>query len=238
MAVKPRIALLVRGHERGAFADRAFAEYAKGMAARLGAEVRAFVHTWNESEAKQSHRPIRRDNVRAITREGVRRYLGDVLEWVAVDDDREIELQGSTDGNIGGIPARPWKNMWYGKHRAATAIAESGTPFDLVVCVRIDNFLNMESRRHAHINARTMDDACRRALASGDPERVHFVRDSPCPGIDNFYTGRPAAVLRLINRFHFEMDDVRRTYPHIRHQEFLVCYEAGKMARAASPSPL
>lgn len=234
MARKPRIALLVRGHERGSFANAMFADYAKGLSGRLGAEVRAFVHTWNESEAKQSHRPVRRHKVRTITENDVRTYFGDLLEWLAIDDDREIQLPGSSEGRIGGIPARPWKNMWYGKHRAAKAIADSDHDFDLVICVRLDNFLNMESRHYAHVNVRTMDDTCRRALSCTDPERVHFVKDATCPGIDNFYTGQPAAVFRLIDRFHNEMDDVRRTYPDIHHQEFLVYYEACKMARAAS----
>lgn len=228
---RPRIALLVRGHERGAFASALFSDYARGMGGRLGADVRAFVHTWSESEARQSHRPLRRAGVRPVSEGDVRAYFGDLLEWAAVDDDREIRLPGSAEGRIGGIPARPWKNMWYGKHRAAAAIEESGLDFDLVVCVRVDNFLNMESRRHAHINVRTMDDACRRALACGDPERVHFVKDTTCPGIDNFYTGRPHAVFRLIDRFHYEMDDVRRAYPDVHHQEFMVYHEAGRMAR-------
>eukprot|EP00873_Tetraselmis_striata_P033753 jgi/Tetstr1/454017/TSEL_040936.t1 len=144
---KARIALLVRGHERGAFGNPAFAQYARGLGRRLDADVRAFVHTWNESEAKASHRPLRRTGVRPVTEADVRAYLGDVVEWVAVDDDSRIELPGNVEGRIGGIPARPWKNMWYGKNRALTAILEAGAEFDVVVCVRVDTFLNMESRR-------------------------------------------------------------------------------------------
>ena len=225
------IALIVRGHERGAFYDRAFANYASGMAARLVADVRAFVHTWNESEAKLSHRPLCRQRVRPITETDVRNYLGDVVEWVAVDDDDRIQLQGSAEGAIGGIPARAWKNMWYGKHRAAEAVRRSGKTFDLVVCVRVDNFLNMESRRYAGVRTDTMDAACRRALACADPNKIHFVREGTYPGVDIFYTGRPDAVFRLIDRFHLEMDEVRTDYPDVHHQEFLVVHEARRLAQ-------
>ena len=148
---------------------------------------------------------------------------------VDVDDDRRIELVGSAEGMIGGIPARAWKNMWYGKHRAAEAVRLSGESFDLVVCVRVDNFLNMESRKHAGVRTDTMDAACRRALACDDPRKIHFVRDGTYPGVDNFYTGRPEAVFRLIDRFHFDMDDIRTTYPDVHHQEYLVVYEARRL---------
>ena len=224
-----RIALIVRGHERGAFADRAFADYAGGMASRLGADVRVFVHTWNESEAKVSHRPLFRNKVRPITEADVRSYLGESVARVIVDDDRSIELVGSAEGMIGGIPARAWKNMWYGKHRAAGAVRSCGERFDLVVCVRVDNFLNMESRRYAGARTDTMDAACRRALVCDDPRRIHFVRGGTYPGVDNFYAGRPEAVFRLIDRFHFSMDEVRAAYPGVRHQEYLVVYEASRL---------
>lgn len=231
MRRRPRIALLVRGHERGAFGNRLFSDYARGLGERLGGcDVSAFVHTWSESEAKQSHRPLRRAGVRPVSEADVRAYLGDVVEWVGVDDDREIELVGSTSGSIGGIAARPWKNMWYGKRRAARAMEESGAEFDLAVCVRVDNFLNMESRRYAMIDAESMDRVVRGALACDDPGKIHFVRDGTCPGIDNFYAGRPRAIVDLINRFHYEMDAVRARYPHVHHQEYMVYYEAAGMA--------
>lgn len=229
-----RVALVVRGHERGAFRTREFAEYVRGMPGRLGAEVAVFVHTWAESEAKASHRPLRREGVRRVTEREVREYFGGGVEWVAVDDDARIVLPGSAEGMIGGIPARPWKNMWYGKHRAVRAVLESGAEFDLVVSVRVDNFLNMESRRHARINARTMDETVRRALASGDEEAVHFVTDRPCPGVDNFYAARPAAMSRLVERFHLDMDSVREKHRGVHHQEFMVVFEARDLARRDS----
>lgn len=236
-----RIALLVRGHERGTFGDAAFARYVGGLGDRLGgALVTAFVHTWAESEAKASHRPIDRSRVRAVSDRDVREYLDGSVDvaWVGVDDDSRISLPGSTEGRIGGIPARPWKNMWYGKHRACSAIGASGVEFDAVVCVRVDIFSNMESRSYAMINTASMDRAIRAALGCDDPEKIHFVREGTCPGIDNFYVGRPRAVTRLIDRFHYEMDDIRSRYPHVHHQEFLVYYEAAKLARAERASPL
>lgn len=235
----PRIALLVRGHERGAFGNRMFAEYAKGLGERLGgAKVAVFVHTWSESEAKQSHRPIRRDDVHPVTEKDVRNYLGNIVEWVGIDDDTKIELVGSVTGRIGGIPARPWKNMWYGKRRAAEALEQSDEDFDLAVCVRVDNFLNMESRRYAMINTESMDKTIRKALDCDDPDKIHFIKEGTCPGIDNFYTGRPHSIINLINRFHYEMDDIRAKYPHIHHQEYMVYYEAANIAGSKKTSPL
>ena len=227
-----RVAVIVRGHVRKALADPSFAEYLRGLAGRLGrgTVVRAFVHTWCESEAKSSHRPLDRTGVRPVTEAEVVAYLGsDLVEWAAVDDDAAIQLPGNAAGRIGGIPARAWKNMWYGKHRALQAVEASGQAFDAVVCVRIDNFLNMESKSYARVNKQSMDAAVRSVLRGGAPDRVRFALDEARPGIDNFYAARPAAMARLIRRFHLEMDAIRSRYPAVRNQEYMVFYEARKM---------
>lgn len=226
------MALLVRGHERGSYRDGAMAAFVGGMGARLGVDAVLFVHTWCESEAKLSHRPLSREGARAITEGDVRAYFGGA-HWVGVDDDDAIRLPGDAGGRIGGIPARAWKNMWYGKHRAVEAMRRSGIDFDVAVCVRTDVFRNMESQRFAGLTAAAMDKLVLRALSCGDPQAVHFPRDAPCLGIDNFYAGTPAAVARLVERFHLGMDEVRLRYPDVYHQEYMVLHEARRLASEA-----
>lgn len=227
---KTLIAVIVRGHERKTFLTKTFANFVKNLGHVF--DVHLYVHTWAESEAKMSHRPLNRSGVRPIAHSDVSDYFkscGVPVKWIRVDADEGISLVGNTSGRIGGIPLRAWKNMWYGKYSAMSAINESGVPYSAVMSVRIDVFLNLESRSYCFINQNKMTDMIRMAVSTGDI--VFPTENSQTPGVDNCYVGPCDKMTALVSRFHFEMDDIKSKYPHIKHQEFLVPYESALLKR-------
>jgi hypothetical protein len=170
-------------------------------------------------------------------------FQGLPLRSARVEDDSKVSLSGQTEGRLGGIPIRAWKYMWHGVAEATEAAArdaEGGSDADaFAVCVRVDNFSNRESRSYCKITEDRIVEKIREILTGGsEPHRVHFFGDkAEIPGIDNCYAGRLSAIRRLVQRFHRELDDIARLYPHVHHQEFLVFYEARKLeARASSDS--
>jgi hypothetical protein len=228
-----RVALLARGHERGAFGCPRFAAFAAALAAEF--DLHLYVHTWAESEAKQSHRPLQRAGVRPVTEADVRAYFAPLdgrptcRMAVLIDDDAAIRLTGDAEGRIGGIPARAWKNMWYGQCMGARAVVASGEPYAAVLCVRLDVFRNPESAALGATEA-AMAACLRSALMEKGPERLFFLKDTAeHVGIDNVYAGPPAAVAALAERFHCDMDRIRRVHAAVWHQEYIVFYEAEAM---------
>ena len=237
-----RLYLIVRGHERGACLKPDFANFKERVASECsaaGAELEIHVHTWCESEAKTSHRPLDRRGVRAITERDIREYIGGRVCSVAVEDDARLSLRGRLEGRIGGIPVRAWKNMWHGIAAATAAASNSNSAAGvpdvdaLAVCVRLDVFSNLESRVVTKITEDRIVEMVRDMLARGRrPGGVYFFSDNEIPGIDNCFAGRLSAVKRLVDRFNLELDDLAKAYPEVHHQEFMVFREAQKLERA------
>jgi hypothetical protein len=239
-----RVYLIVRGHERGACLEPDFARFKERVTSfcdAKGAKLEIHVHTWSESEAKSSHRPLDRRGVRAISEREIREYIGGRVCSVAVEDDAEISLRGRLEGMIGGIPIRAWKNMWHGIAAATAAASASNSAAGvpdveaLAVCVRLDVFSNMESRVFCKITEDRIMEMLRNMLSRGcRPGGVYFFSDREINGIDNCFAGRLSAVKRLVDRFNLELDDLAKAYPDVHHQEFMVFREAQKLERAGS----
>nr|WRJ69633.1 hypothetical protein TetV2_00184 [Oceanusvirus sp.] len=232
------LSLIVRGHERGSFRKPAFRRFCDRLAAecaRADVEFRIHLHTWSESEAKSSHRPLDRRFVREIKCDTVKRYFdGLPLCSLSVENDADVVVSGRAEGRLGGVPIRAWKYMWHGIHsateRAAQAALDEDDDCAFAVCVRVDNFQNMESRAYCDISEDRIVEKAKEIITGGSsPGGIHFFGGKETPGIDNCYAGRVSAVRRLVKRFHEELDDIARLYPKIHHQEFLVFHEARQL---------
>jgi hypothetical protein len=49
-----------------------------------------------------------------------------------------------------------------------------------------------------------------------------FIYEKEHGGIDNIYIGNINTITKLINKFHYELDNIIDKNAHIQHQEFLV----------------
>jgi len=103
-----KIAIAIRGHERGAMTDDEFSNVIFELSKKYDADI--FLHTWNLSEASYSWRNVPDERFH-ITEEKVKSYFcRNELKKIFVEDDEEIELYGRTIGKLGivtEIPVHP-----------------------------------------------------------------------------------------------------------------------------------
>ncbi|AUF82357.1 hypothetical protein TetV_265 [Tetraselmis virus 1] len=226
--------LIIRGHERGSFSHPLMSMFCKNVRLLCDSynyNLKIYIHVWNESEAKISHRPLKGKR-NPISKETVKSYFTDFsenIESIQVDDDTKIHLCGNTRGMLGGIPLIAWKNMWYGIHSAVTRASDNQDPECPALCIRIDNFQNMESMHYSRCTANNIFNLIKR-IFTVSTDTIKFIPSrEETPGIDNCYGGKLKLLQIITDRFHYELDDVQRMYPNIHHQEYLVPYEARRL---------
>lgn len=234
----PKFYLVVRGHERGTFGRNHFIDFCtrlRSLCKSKNVDLCIHVHTWSESEAKSSHRPLMRSRLRQISVDDVREYFKPVSDCVAsvtVENDQDITLAGRTQGRLGGIPIVAWKRMWHGIDAAVSAAltdAEGDDADHPAMCIRIDNFSNVESIYHTEISLSKILEMIDALIKTPD-DNIHFFKNrADVPGIDNCYGGRLGSIHRLTRSFHSDLDTVASRYPGIHHQEFMVFQEARRM---------
>lgn len=221
-----KLAVTVRGHIRDAFQTDRFVRFLEQLGHQFDVDI--YLHTWHESEAKNSYRPVNRESVFPVSALDVSAYFRTVqprLRTILVDNDEQIELVGTTIGTIGCAPLKAWKNMWYGKYRVCQALWESRIAYDLVLNLRIDVFSLSQSAdmglTEARINQRLTE------LSDSTPiQQLHFFAEKAVAGIDNCYIGNPELMCRISHHFHFNLDDIRERYRDIYNQEFVVFHES------------
>jgi len=205
--------LLLRGHIRNAFDDQRLLHFVRSL------DVDVYIHTWAETEAKSSWRPLDRSKVRMVTEAMIRSYfVGVKLRSIVIENDEHGYLLGSQSGNVGGIPKVAWKRMWLGMFQGMSEVRAAGA--DLVINMRMDNF------------------QCWQSLKSGLDESAIVAkldavsRGDDCPlihglnrhyGCDNVMIGAVDMLWRLVCKFHFDLDWIlERNYSFTDNQEYLV----------------
>jgi hypothetical protein len=96
-----KIAIAIRGHERGAMTDSEFSDAIFDLSKTYESDI--FIHTWNLSEASSSWRnvPDKRFN---ITEEKIRQYFyRNEIKKIFIEDDEDIELHGRVFGKLGAL---------------------------------------------------------------------------------------------------------------------------------------
>jgi len=221
------IALLIRGHERGAFKNKRLYDFLKKFTSVF--DVHIYIHTWNVSAGDVSWKP-RNFEKYPITEEIVRTYLDDIVpKDILIDNENTIELHGSLHGNVAGgpCPAIAWKRMWYGKYRLIEHVNAVPDTYDFVVNTRFDIFENVN-------NIFTEDDIIRRTQQLYDlvhvfnkkVNTIYFMNEEPCPGIDNIYFGNKKLLYLLSKDFNENLDEIAARYPTNFYTEYIVFFQA------------
>ena len=125
-----------------------------------------------------------------------------------------FKLFGSTDGYIckSRAPKKGWKNMWHGIY---TGLEKVDIKYDdIIVSFRYDyfNILWSDGIKEMHIIEFIKNNL--------NSKNIEFIKDN-C-GCDNLYIGRYNKIKILIEKFHFNLDDILKAYPNINIQENLV----------------
>lgn len=268
-----KIAIAIRGHERGAMNDEEFSNVIFELSKFY--DVDLFVHTWNLSEASYSWRHLPQDRF-LITEEKIRDYFHrNEIKKIFVEDDEEIELYGRVIGRLGlltevsipyyvlsdlisedlgdwskrmdiklvssnkekifcflqyGCPILPWKKMWHGIYTLIKFINDFDN-YDLVLNLRFDilRYKKFYNPGSPLINLEVIQDLLEK---SKDGNIITFTKDRKASCIDNIYTGEPAPLLHLCERFHFHLDELVLSYSPKDWQgiqEHLVFLEAQKV---------
>jgi hypothetical protein len=145
-------------------------------------------------------------------------YFEDVkwhIKNVIIDDDMDIKLFGSVNGNIGGIPKVAWKRMWHGQFSAvaSTFVGE----YDQMVNIRMDNFHCGQSK-----DAGLTTSIIMQKLQRWD-KHLLIHGNQLVWGCDNVLIGKPFLMWQLVYNFHYCLDEILDLkLPCGRNQEFLV----------------
>lgn len=203
--------LLLRGHVRNSLETKQLSNFVK----QLGWDV--YIHTWDESEAKCSWRVLDRRNVSKVTKQQLKQYFKKCnVKHITVENDEQIKLHGSTDGNVGGISKLAWKRYWYGQYKNLEHFLDDNC---LCVSMRFDIF-------HVHINNSYINHITEEYLMSRfakvNSNSITFLYDNNMCGNDNMIGGSIQDVKKLLEQFHFHLDDITRSYDVGIHQELLV----------------
>jgi hypothetical protein len=229
---KYKIAILLRGHIRNSFNDNKLYNVIHKLVTLFNVDI--YMHTWDENEAKVSWRPLSNKKIK-ITTELIEKYFYGVknnIKKIIIDNDENIELFGSTYGNISDsiIPKIAWKRMWYGMNKVCN-VAIQNNKYDLFISTRYDNADIILSVNIGY-NINTIIDLINKFYEEKNMKnknQIQFLKNSNDLGIDNFIMSNPSLMLLLCSRFFYNLDDVINSNPLTKYQEFLVYYEAIKI---------
>lgn len=224
-----KFAIIIRGHIRTAFINNTLHDLIKDLVNKYNIDI--FIHTWTISEAKSSWRPLNTSSQFTVTNNIIENYFDDIkrnIKQIIIDDDTNIELFGSLDGNVSNsnIPKIAWKRMWYGINKI-TNIVTSFNNYDLLLSTRFDN-ANIPQSINLNYG---FDKICKMIDEYNklSNKKIIFMANNNAQGIDNFFIGSPNHLTQLCNKFHTELDNILASNPAVICQEYLVFYEAQKI---------
>ena len=231
-----KLALAIRGHIRDSFTNNRIARFCKELCNKYDTDI--YIHTWNKFEASNGHRPgelnekLKNKIVENNTLENYFKDCSNNIKNIIIDDEKSIIHIGETKGKIceGSCPKLCWKNYWYGKFRIFEAVKNSNIPYNLVLNIRIDNFVNKYSKK-SNIIETIIYDKLEQVLKSREDltfKKLYFFSNKAMYGIDNCYLGPVNVMYKLGKYFHEELDKITNKYKgrHVTSQEWLVLFEA------------
>lgn len=203
--------LFLRGHIRTSFDTKRLSTFVQ----KLGWDV--YIHTWDESEAKISWRALDRRQVRKVTKQQIKNYFKKSnVRNIIIENDEQIQLYGSINGNVGGIVKLAWKRYWYGQYKNIEHFSDENC---LCVSMRFDIF-------DVHVNNSYIQHITEEYLLSRfeklNFDSFTFLYEHNICGNDNMIGGSIQNVKKLLEQFHFRLDEIMNTYDVGKHQELLV----------------
>lgn len=217
-----KINLLLRGHVRNSFNNKAFYLLLKQITHDFETDI--YIHTWNVVQTSLSWRGMHNDHTE-VNENFLKNYFEDVwdnVKHVIIEDETKITLLGNTEGNIGATPCpvRAYKNMFYGKLQVAEYVYNNVPHHETAVQTRFDILTNSNSTPPENIFN----------FLSSPPktdERIKFISMDPNPrcGIENIYMSSVENIYKFINWFYLNFDQVYEKHNRTWNQEFPVFFE-------------
>lgn len=211
-----KIYFYIRGHIRNSLKTARLKNFVNLLKMHFP-NIKFILQTWKHIECKcnESWRNIKEDNT-IISKQTIENYFedNDITKQCLIIDEKSIELVGSTNGKVGMscAPKRGWKNMWYGIYKGLENLDISN---NCVVCFRFDYF---DLSEHTNISETKIIQFIKNQLNSKD---IKFIVNAGI-GSDNLYMGNYNKIKALIEKFHFNLDDILNKYKYLSHQEYLV----------------
>lgn len=213
----------IRGHVRNSFNTDQLKNFVNLLKFHFP-NIKFIIQTWNLSNCKKSETwrgqwwNANVDNFRSvISKSTIEDYFQDknITERCLIIDEETIKLVGSTDGKlVKNCPKKGWKNMWYGIYKGLEYLNIKSSN-NIIVSFRFDYFLRGES---SDIDEEKVIKFIKNNL---NTNKIEFIKYK-CPGTDNLYLGRCEKIMQLIEKFHFELDDILEKKYKFSFQELLV----------------
>lgn len=216
--------ILLRGHIRNSFNDNRLYFFVKNLC-KIYKNITIYIHTWDILQNNLSWRKMDNKYI-IITKDLIYKYFRDCSKYIGkiiIDDDNIINLNGNKKGIIAGslCPLVGWKNYWYGQYHMINYINSINIhkKNDFILNFRFDIFNNP----HGFIE-RDILIFINKYYNNFLPENK-FLYDKFFLGCDNCFIGNIYTMNKLIEHFHFKLDNILSKYKVIKHQEGLVMIE-------------
>jgi len=217
--------ILLRGHIRSSFNDNRLYLFIQRLLQTYNLEI--YIHTWDILQSNISWRPIEKKEIN-ISDNIIFKYFRDCSKYIKhiiIDDDKNISLNGNTDGFISGsrCPLVGWKNYWYGQHNIVDYINNIYSDNDknkLVLNIRFDIFNNPHG-----FSERDILMFINKYYNDTNLSENKFLYNRFFLGCDNCFIGNIKTMYKLIHHFHYNLDDILNKFNRIVHQEGLVMIE-------------
>ena len=231
-----KLALAIRGHIRDSFSNKRMRRFCKNICSNYDTDV--YIHTWNKYEASNGHRPgelFENFKEKKVKENHILEYFEDCsnnIEKIIIDNDKEIKHFGTIGGKVceSSCPRLCWKNYWYGKYRVYNTIKESKKNYNLVISIRIDNFVNKYSKKSNIIETIIFDklETTLKNISEKPLKQLIMFSHKIMYGIDNCYFGPVNVMYKLGKYFHQELDKITTKYKGraVTSQEWLLLLEA------------
>ena len=228
--------LVIRGHIRDSFKDRDLLKLIKRII-NDNRKIEIYIHTWNVFSTKVSwrnyvdgHEMIENNNI--VTEEIVMDYFKDVkknITKVIIEDDSNIELFGSLEGNVCNsmAPKNGWKNYIYGNYSIFNYLYKIKNDLDEpVINLRFD-ILNIHIIGMKWFSLNSIMKFIRLNTKPGIIyDNIIFpwdiIMNESKMGSDNIYISTLGKVYELLCALHFKLDKIESNFMRLIHQEHLV----------------
>lgn len=226
--------LIIRGHIRDSFETKSLYHFIKDIYV-ICPKLKIYIHTWCIIANNISWRRIKINNT-TVTKEIIYNYFDDLkhlIEYIIIDDDKQIKLIGNLNGKInnGLTQIFGWKNYWYGKYRIIEHIYNKNinndignndignndiSNNDMVLNLRFDIMKNSND-----FSKKEMINFIQSNIGKKITKNV-FICEKEVNGIDNIYIGNVNTMYKLSHYFHHELDEILSKNRDTIHQERLV----------------
>lgn len=214
----------IRGHVRNSFQTERLKNFINLVISNFP-NVKFVLQTWNTSECNrgESWRKNIQIKQKIINKSTIDLYFDNpkITSNVLIIDPNTIEYVGDVNGTVckSCCPKKGWKNMWYGLYKGIKQIPQLNKHMS-VVSFRFDYFdIPKTQQVRDHFNEKTIIKFINNNLNRQD---IKFIKRNNTIGVDNIYMGSVNNIEKLIEKFHFELENIVNLYPETKNQECLV----------------